>query len=108
MKVRKNGQATNPGYPSRRQFVGYGLLVGMAAIGLSAAVGRGQEGRLRGDVAVEPRAPGAPRANVRPVGEIRADPGTSCAATNAPSASTNQVSPAVSAQSKGKPKEPAK
>ena len=93
MKVEKTGCATDPGYPSRRQFSQYQrLLVGMAAIGLGAAVGQGQEGRLKGDVAVEPREP-KPAATkpVTTMGKMRAEPGTSCTATNLPSASTNQA-----------------
>ena len=96
MNVRKSSLAANPGYPNRRQFPEYRRLVGMAAIGLSAAIGQGQEGRFLGDIAVDPRTAGAPPANVKPVsvkGGVRADPGNSCTATNLPSAGTNSVPP---------------
>ena len=96
MKVQKSRQVMEPRYPSQRTFADCRLLVGMAAIGLGAAVGQGQEGRLLGDMAAEPRTAGAPPAKVKPVsvnGGIRAEPGNSCTATNRPSSGTNSVPP---------------
>ena len=97
MKVEKRIHATEPAYPNRRQFSQYRLLAGVAAIGLGAAVGSGQEGRLGGDIAVSPRSPkiAAQAEETRIRGRIRAEPGPSCTATNAPAASTNQVAPAA-------------
>ena len=89
MKVEKRIHATEPAYPNRRQFSQYRLLAGVAAIGLGAAVGSGQEGRLGGDIAVSPRE--AKTAVVQTKGVMRAPRGPSCAATNAPAASTNQA-----------------
>ena len=98
MKVEKRSHATDPGYPSRRQFSDYRLLVGVAAIGLGAAVGRGEEPRRpMGDLAVEPRDPKPAAAEVRTVtlGGIRPDPGPTSTSTNRPPASTNQPIPAA-------------
>ena len=89
MKVQKSKQAAGPRYPSRRQF-DCRLLAGVAALGLGAAIGVAQEGRLGGDIAVAPRAPGAP-----PIERVPVDPASasSCTATNQP-AGTNSVPPA--------------
>ena len=46
MKVENRRQVAAPAYPSRRQFVECRLLVGVAAIGLGAAVGRAKRGVL--------------------------------------------------------------
>ena len=89
MKVEKRTHATEPAYPSRRQFSQYRLLAGVAAIGLGAAVGSGQEGRLGGAPAVSPSE--AKTAVFQTKGKIRVEPGPSCTATNAPAAATNQA-----------------
>ena len=98
MKVKKSKRAMEPHYPCHRKVVDYKMPVGVAAIGLGAAIGQGQEGRLGGDMAAEPRTAGAPPAKVKSVttqGQIRAEPGSSCTATNRPSAGTNSVPPAT-------------
>ena len=110
MKVEKHTHATDPGYPSRRQFSEYRLLVGVAAIGLGAAVGRGQEPRRpMGDLAVEPRNSKPASSEVRPVilGAPRADPRSTCTATNLPPASTNQPVPAAESPQPTDPAKPA-
>ena len=97
MNVEKQAHVAPPGYPSRRQSSRCQLVVGVAAIGLGAVLGRaGDPPRLGGDLKVEPRDPKP--ATIKPVatlGLMRADPGATCVATNAPSAVTNQVPPAA-------------
>jgi len=78
------GRQTTPGYPTRRQFLKRNLAGVAAAIGLTAAAGQGQDGRLRGDVAVEPRA--SRPAAVKPsatLGRMPAEPQSfTCVPTN--------------------------
>lgn len=83
MNVTRSKRAATPGYPNRRQ---YRLLIGAAAVGLGTAISQG-EGPLRlgGDLKVEPRE--SPQSVTKPavtMGVVRADPGTSCTATNLP------------------------
>jgi len=103
MKVQKRIDVSDPGYPNRQQFSQYGrLLAGVAAIGLGAAVGRGGDDvRLRGEIAVEPRAPAASSMPVPPPGLIRSGPLPSGTSTNLPVAATNL--PPVTAASTNKP-----
>jgi nucleoid-associated protein YgaU len=70
MKIRQYKQIGQPGYPTRKQFLDYGALVGAAAIGLGSIVGGyaeeavslpglpppppNMERRLRGQIAVVP------------------------------------------------------
>ncbi|MEI6211432.1 MAG: hypothetical protein WCR06_07375 [bacterium] len=100
MKVQKQRAVTEPGYPSRRQWSQYGRhLAGVATIGLGAAVGRsGEDMRLRGDIAVEPRAPVKP---AQPLGIPRIESCPSGTSTNLPVAATNH--PPVTAASTNKP-----
>jgi hypothetical protein len=62
MKVRKFAPKHEPQYPSQRQFADYKRVLGVAAIGITAAAGwagsaRAEDApaRLLGDVAVEPK-----------------------------------------------------
>jgi nucleoid-associated protein YgaU len=56
MKIRQYKDAGQPGYPTKRQFLDYGTVVGVAAIGLGSLVGGyADEFRLAGDVAEMPR-----------------------------------------------------
>ena len=98
MKVQKQRAASEPGYPSRRQWSQYGrFLAGVAAIGLGAAVGRsGEDVRLGGDIAVEPRTPVKP---AQTLGIPRCEP--SGISTNLPVAATNL--PPAAAASTNKP-----
>ncbi len=85
------GRQTTPGYPTRRQFLKRNLAGVAAAIGLTAAAGQGNDVRVDGDLAVEPR--GGRPVSARPfatLGEMRAEPR---APTNFPAAVTNQVVP---------------
>ena len=95
MQVRACRRMRNPGYPSRTQFSAGRALVGAAAIGLGAVVGRGEDPvRLRGEIVAEPSStPPASSQPVQPVmvkGVMPLAPRTG-AATNAPppAASTN-------------------
>jgi nucleoid-associated protein YgaU len=70
MKIKQYKQIGQPGYPTRKQFLNYGTLVGAAAIGLGSIVGGyaeeavslpglpppppNMERRLRGQIAVVP------------------------------------------------------
>jgi hypothetical protein len=95
MNVTKQTQTVEPAYPNRRQFAKCQLLLGVAAIGLGAAMGRaGDTPRLAGDIKAEPGK--TVITPVRPVlmGVMRADPAGCASKTNAPVA-TNQVPAAV-------------
>jgi hypothetical protein len=100
MKVQKRVAGSDPGYPSRRQFSQYGrLLAGVATIGLGAAVGRsGEDVRVGGDIAVEPRPPVRP---ARTAGLPRCEAGPAGVSTNLPVATTNL--PAATGASTNKP-----
>lgn len=93
MKVMKNEQVSSPGYPNRRQFLNARTLLGIAAIGLGAVAGRGDDMRLGGDIAIEPRDP-APTAVA---------PKAGCTASNLPPSTVTTNAPATPAQPKEAP-----
>jgi hypothetical protein len=80
MKIRQWNQTVQPGYPTKRQFVNYGTVVGIAALALGGLIGGYAHAETRRVIAVDPApiaipdppAPARPTPAVGPTGKLPA------------------------------------